>query len=98
MFTITVPAHSPYLRSQDVRPRFIESAARPDVGHFADTVTTGDLVHVGPDRDVAIFVGLSPAGVVWVTDNATKVEPQREVLARLWARTMRTIPCVEVAL
>lgn len=93
MFTITVPARM--LRSQDVRPRFIDLGT---YGHEASEVTTGDFVFVGPQRDVAIFVGLSPAGIVWVTDDALKVEPQRAVLARLWARTMRSIPGVEVAL
>lgn len=89
MFSITVPAR--ILRASDVFPRFVPNPARPDVGHYADAIRTGDLVHVGPNRDVAIFVGISPAGVAWVTTDANKLEPQRQVLARIWSRTTRHI-------
>lgn len=88
MITITAPART--LRSQDVFTRFVPlSADRPNVGSDAETATTGEIVFVGPEREPAIFVGVSPAGVVWVTSDARKLEAQRVALARIWSRATR---------
>lgn len=95
MYSITLPSEHPILRSQGIRPTFVEADAR--FGHAAPTVTTGDIVHVGPERAPAIFVGITPAGCAWVTTDALKVEPQRQALERLWARAVRTMfPAIRV--
>lgn len=89
MYSITLPSEHPVLRSQGIAPTFVNADAR--YGHAAPSVTTGDIVHVGPERAPAIFVGITPAGCAWVTTDARKVEQQRKALERLWARAVRTV-------
>lgn len=53
-----------------------------------ERAVTGDVVEI-EGGGFAIFVGVSPAGVLWLTTSATKVGQQRATLARMWARTKR---------
>ena len=95
MYSISLPSTHPVLRSQGIGPQLVVVNDR--YGYRAPTISTGDIVLVGPERAPAIFVGVTPAGCVWVTPDALKVEPQRKALVHLWARAVRTaFPVIRV--